>query len=196
MYKNHTNHVVKREQAILFYDGLLSCKSCHNIKPINNFSKSTGYSLGYSYICKDCNKKSRLTNSCSDCGKPCGKVNKRSYCIKCFTKRNAEFRDYSDVTGENNHMWKGGKFMCKGYLMLSIKGRRVAEHIYIIENEIGRKLTKDECIHHIDMDKLNNDKSNLMLMTKSKHRKLHHAYELYTANLIKSGVITLNEVIT
>ena len=37
----------------------------------------------------------------------------------------------------------------------------------------GRLPSKDECVHHIDRDKTNNNISNLRLMTKSDHVKLH-----------------------
>lgn len=196
MYRNHPIHEIKREQDLLFSDGFLKCRTCQDIKPVDVFRKNAGYSLGYTYICKDCDKKSRLTKICLDCGALCGEINKTDYCKKCFPNHNAEFRDYSSVTGENNHMWKGGRFKAKGYWRLSVKGGSIYEHIHIIETEIGRKLTRDECIHHIDMDKSNNDRNNLMLMTKSKHRQLHNLYGIYTANLIKSGAITLDEVIS
>ena len=196
MYKGHPNHEIKRQQNILLCNGLLKCRTCQNVKSVDGFSKSIGYSLGYRYTCKDCDKKSRLTKICLDCGGLCGKTSRRSYCIKCFSKHNAEFRDYSSVTGENNHMWKGGRYLSQGYWMLSIKGKTIIEHVHIIETEIGRKLTKDECVHHIDMDKSNNERNNLMLTNRKEHVRLHHAYELYTANLIKSGTITLDEVIS
>lgn len=49
----------------------------------------------------------------------------------------------------------------------------VYEHRYVIECALGRALTHDECVHHIDGDKLNNDISNLQVLTRSNHCKLH-----------------------
>lgn len=49
----------------------------------------------------------------------------------------------------------------------------VYEHRYVVEKEIGRPLKKSEIVHHIDGNKLNNDISNLMLMTRSEHAHLH-----------------------
>jgi predicted RNA-binding protein with TRAM domain len=51
------------------------------------------------------------------------------------------------------------------------KGRSV--HIVVIEDRIGRKLFKDECVHHIDGDKSNNLDNNLCLLTTSGHARLH-----------------------
>ena len=53
------------------------------------------------------------------------------------------------------------------------EGKKVAEHKYLIELIIGRKLTKNEVVHHKDRNKLNNDIDNLQLMTRSEHTKEH-----------------------
>ena len=47
------------------------------------------------------------------------------------------------------------------------------EHQFLMEKEIGRKLLKNEVVHHIDANKLNNALENLCLMTRSEHIKLH-----------------------
>lgn len=49
----------------------------------------------------------------------------------------------------------------------------VYEHIYLMETELGRLLNKDECVHHLDCDRSNNRLSNLIVMLKSQHSKLH-----------------------
>lgn len=49
----------------------------------------------------------------------------------------------------------------------------VREHILVMEAHIGRYLEPDECVHHIDRDKLNNAIANLELMTLSEHAALH-----------------------
>ncbi|MBE5035687.1 HNH endonuclease [Gallibacter intestinalis] len=42
-----------------------------------------------------------------------------------------------------------------------------------MEAIIGRHLSKDECVHHIDKNRANNKKENLILMTKSEHMSFH-----------------------
>lgn len=54
-----------------------------------------------------------------------------------------------------------------------IKRTVVPVYRYIIEHEIGRKLDKNEVVHHIDHNKNNNDISNLVVMSRSEHTKLH-----------------------
>ena len=46
-------------------------------------------------------------------------------------------------------------------------------HVILMEERIGRKLLHDEVVHHIDGDTANNNISNLALMTKAAHSRLH-----------------------
>lgn len=47
------------------------------------------------------------------------------------------------------------------------------EHRTVVENLLGRKLRRDEIVHHIDHNKRNNDPSNLHVMSQSEHARLH-----------------------
>ena len=49
----------------------------------------------------------------------------------------------------------------------------IREHILVMEKYLGRYLTEDEIVHHIDENKLNNDINNLKLMTKYEHKCYH-----------------------
>ncbi|MBZ6385097.1 HNH endonuclease [Pantoea piersonii] len=51
------------------------------------------------------------------------------------------------------------------------KGR--SEHVVIMEAIIGRRITRNEHVHHKDRNKLNNHPSNLQLLTISEHAALH-----------------------
>jgi hypothetical protein len=51
------------------------------------------------------------------------------------------------------------------------KGRGL--HVVTMERLIGRRITSDEVVHHIDEDKQNNDLKNLELMTRAEHSRLH-----------------------
>ena len=49
----------------------------------------------------------------------------------------------------------------------------VMEHRYVMEQSIGRQLTKDEVVHHINHNREDNRLGNLLLMTISEHCRLH-----------------------
>lgn len=63
-----------------------------------------------------------------------------------------------------------GRGMGKSYRKLY--GRH--EHRVVAEQKIGRKLLKNEVVHHINGDKLDNRPDNLIVITLSKHTA-HHA---------------------
>lgn len=49
------------------------------------------------------------------------------------------------------------------------------EHRYVMEKSIGRKLQKDEVVHHLDCDRSNNKISNLVILVdRSSHIRLHN----------------------
>lgn len=61
-----------------------------------------------------------------------------------------------------------------GYIEIKTERGYVRKHIHVMECHLGRRLTKDEVVHHIDQDKRNNDLSNLQLMTNAEHTALHN----------------------
>ena len=66
---------------------------------------------------------------------------------------------------------------CRYYMSLPLangKVKSVRVSTYIVEQRIGRKLKRNEVVHHKDFDYLNDDPSNLRLMTKSSHIQLHN----------------------
>ena len=50
----------------------------------------------------------------------------------------------------------------------------VLHHRVVIENHLGRLLTKDEIVHHKDEDKKNNSIDNLEVMDKREHARMHN----------------------
>ena len=60
-----------------------------------------------------------------------------------------------------------------GYRYLTVDGVRIAEHRHIVQQREGRKLASNEVVHHVDGDPLNNDHSNLVLLSRAEHQRLH-----------------------
>lgn len=74
----------------------------------------------------------------------------------------------------------------KGYEVKHIKGYNkrgnAKVHRLVVEEHIGRRLSSDEIVHHIDGNKLNNDISNLQVMTRGEHSSLHRRQQLQQGN--------------
>lgn len=49
----------------------------------------------------------------------------------------------------------------------------VYEHICMAEEDLNRSLLNDEEVHHLDLDRSNNNPANLIVLSKKAHRKLH-----------------------
>jgi DNA-binding transcriptional regulator YiaG len=64
-------------------------------------------------------------------------------------------------------------------------GSTIDEHRYIMEKHLGRKLTRNEVVHHIDEDKTNNILSNLQLMTREEHTRFHATGKIQSAELLE-----------
>ena len=109
---------------------------------------------------------------CIDCGKIILDMSKR--CKACSKKGNLNPRFNKKPSN-----YKGGTITKSGsrniiYKEVRINKKRLKEHRYIMEKELGRKLRKDEIIHHKDGNGLNNRLDNLQIVNQSEHRRLHY----------------------
>ena len=126
--------------------------------------------------------------STTNCVCGCGEL------IPAITKNGnpARFKHGHNANGINNYFhknifdankhwnWKGGKYLDNGYTVIykpdhpfKNKDGCVREHRLVMEKHIGRYLTRDEHVHHINGIKTDNRVENLMVLTNSEHRKLH-----------------------
>ena len=81
---------------------------------------------------------------------------------------------------ENHPLWKGGKITDKnGYIhiyspdYLFNNDGYALEHRLVMEKHLGRYLTRDEHIHHINGNTSDNRIDNLQLMTIGEHIRIH-----------------------
>lgn len=80
----------------------------------------------------------------------------------------------------------GRRYVCKD-------GVRVMEHRVVVAESIGRDIYDHEVVHHIDLDKTNNKRTNLLLCgSRSEHKKIHDQLESLAGSLVRAGLIVFN----
>ena len=112
------------------------------------------------------------------CSKECGyaaKVKKLSvkcdWCGKQFEKKQ------SDVNRSHHNFCDWGCYMdFINFEKAGAKNQIVSGQVLyrlIAESKIGRELTSDDEVHHIDGNHLNNNLENLIVVSRSEHTRIH-----------------------
>jgi hypothetical protein len=143
------------------------CNECGISKPLTEFTPQKTNRDGRMGKCRHCwsmRKKRLLVEQvksgrfgwCKNCNFPLSrspKGRKLPLCKKC-------------LSGELSPHWKGGHLHVSGYRVMKVTGKNkgIFEHRLVMEKHIGRKLYKDETIHHKNGIRDDNRIENLELM--------------------------------
>lgn len=108
-----------------------------------------------------------------------------------------------------NNRDKNGKFATtanqkyhKGYKVVYMPSHQrarsngyVYEHILVMERKIGRPLTKEEVVHHVDGNKQNNDPNNLELFSNNtEHVKEHWREREDKRYMVNGNMVSIAEM--
>jgi GrpB-like predicted nucleotidyltransferase (UPF0157 family) len=68
------------------------------------------------------------------------------------------------MRGDRHWNWQGGRYVdSAGYVHVWVDGRYVREHVYVMEQQLGRPLKPWEVVHHKDENRQHNAPGNLEL---------------------------------
>jgi hypothetical protein len=71
--------------------------------------------------------------------------------------------------------------MATTYKGIKVNGVKRDEHRVIMEKHIGRKLGRDEIVHHLNGDKRDNRLDNLQIVTRAEHGRMHQTGRILSA---------------
>lgn len=143
----------------------LICSNCG--KDFKTYHKSQ-------YLCSTkCRSEIKETSQAKKCI-TCGKI----YIVQKYRSSKTKYCSRSCLA--KTHLKKFSEFWFKPsnqaahkYKQIMINGKPMREHRWIMQNHLGRKLSKDEHVHHIDGNGMNNEISNLIVLSNANHQKLH-----------------------
>ncbi len=111
-------------------------------------------------------QQNRQITKCLNCGIPIDDS------VSCARKYCGQSCYISHHRGPNHHQYSNKSVVYKdGYRRTH---GRIFEHRAVAEKALGRPLTSNEAVHHIDGNKLNNQNTNLLICSASYHQWLHN----------------------
>lgn len=93
---------------------------------------------------------------------------------KGYSNKGTFKKGHIGLRGDKAPNWRGGtSIMRNGYRQVRVNGKRKYEHRLVMEEYIGRELKRDEQVHHLNHNRLDNRIENLEIIDAKKHASYH-----------------------
>lgn len=169
--------VGKQNLPIYCYDDKLQQVVVGNARNVWWAGKKKVYKITYEWYCNNQHKKIRREGCIKATEDHLFMLRKKSY--NHYNNKNRVYENgfYLSLEGGLSIGDSLMPFSCYGikYKNISLNNGKVeAEHRFLLENKIGRKLTTIEIAHHVNNNSLDNTEKNLELFSsRGKHSKKH-----------------------
>lgn len=149
----------------------LTCEHCRKLFTVPYSTSVMGNGRRFcSNACYLTTKDRRPTFACETCGKVAIRTK-----IKSTQGYNYKQRFCSRAC-QHESQRKGG-YVHRGYRIIHVNGRPVAEHRHVVEQAIGRYLSSEETVHHVSGDKLDNRYPENLEIWSGRHGKGQRAFD-------------------
>ena len=124
-------------------------------------------------------KKNGKTLCCSICSKefyvPAYRFETAKYCSRrCTSIANPENTKKAQMASPL--MKRAGVSEPRKYVVITVNGKQIREHRHVMQKHLGRTLSRNEHVHHINGDPTDNRIANLQVLTNSEHQKLELSF--------------------
>jgi hypothetical protein len=156
---------------------IIKCETCGKTIKITAWKAKYGKQHYCSRKCSSIGKTIRNKFKCDYCKKDILVTPYRSIKFKthfCNGDCHRKWLKENAPTGKENTLWRGGRYKSSkdGYIYINVsKNNRIAEHRYVMEQHLGRKLLKEEIVHHINGIRDDNRIENLCVVVNKTHEK-------------------------
>lgn len=155
-------------------------------------------------VCNDCGVQTKATYGNYLNSQIRHKRKGKTYCRPCSNKRTGRLKRGKPLHNAcgprpkmrlNNHPnYGGGRWVASdGYVMVQTGTRQYQrEHLLIMGQHVGRRIRSEEgeVVHHINLDKICNEVSNLVILpSESDHRSAHRSLTKVAAFLVCRGLV-------
>ena len=138
-------------------------------------------------------------------GKDTGRDRLMHFCPECFDITKSTYLAKKRSTRKNGSLGESRPRGKTKYMEVWVgkdswhhKTRRnngwIRQHIFVMQEELGYVIPVGYVVHHIDGDKRNNNKENLVLLSIQEHNNAHAKSELLIFELVKKNIVVFNRI--